>query len=179
MTLSSTEAEYVAISTACQEVKFQQMLLDELIHCVKPGTIYEDNTGCIFLVQNQQVGARTKHIDTRHHFIREEIKSKNIEVKFIKSEDNIADCMTKNLSEGTFTKFKVKLLNGRVHGDGPPREDDKMWDSSVIDRPPGASQRTLKSTSEISTTETWTTVQRKRPHRYVTGHRRGSHGKVK
>ena len=183
VTLSSTEAEYVAISTVCQEVKFQQMLLDELLQCAKPGIIFEDNTGCIFLVNNQQVGQRTKHIDTRHHFIRDEIKNKTIVIKFVKSEDNIADCMTKNLSEGPFVKFKINLLNGRVEFKGPLREDDEMWNSAVIDDSPGATQRTeqrtQRSTSEISSTDGWMTVQRKRQHRYASGLRRESHGKLK
>ena len=51
VTLSSTEAEYVALATCAQETRFQQMLLDELTtHQVKPAIIFEDNTGAIYLV---------------------------------------------------------------------------------------------------------------------------------
>jgi hypothetical protein len=63
--LSSSEAEYVAIATAAQEVGFTQQLLEEIMSCVLPAIIYEDNTGAIFLVKNQQVGQRTKHISIR------------------------------------------------------------------------------------------------------------------
>jgi hypothetical protein len=57
--LSSSEAEYVAIATAAQEVWYTQQLLDEIMSCVLPAIIYEDNTRAIFLVKNQQVGQRT------------------------------------------------------------------------------------------------------------------------
>jgi hypothetical protein len=75
VTLSSTEAEYVSLARGACENKFIMMLLDEGIQ--KPdekrlmGKIYKDNLGAIYLVKNQHVGARTKHIDVRAHFIRE------------------------------------------------------------------------------------------------------------
>jgi hypothetical protein len=48
------------------------MLLGEVMNQKKtPAIIYEDNLGCIFLIKNQQIGQRTKHIDIRKHFIRE------------------------------------------------------------------------------------------------------------
>lgn len=70
-TLSSTKAEYVAISTANQELLFVQNLLGELGISEEPGIIFNNNEGAIALVINRQVGQRTKHIDTRHHFIRD------------------------------------------------------------------------------------------------------------
>jgi hypothetical protein len=62
VTLSSSEAEYVAIATAAQEVRFTQQLLEEIMSCVLPAIIYKDNTGTTFLVKNQHIGQRTKHI---------------------------------------------------------------------------------------------------------------------
>jgi hypothetical protein len=56
VTLSSSEAEYVGIATAAQEVRCTQQLLEEVMMHVTPAIIYEDNTGAIFLVKNQQVG---------------------------------------------------------------------------------------------------------------------------
>jgi hypothetical protein len=111
VTLSSTESEYVSLSMAAQEVKFMQMLLDELVGCVKPGVILEDNTGAIFLVKNSQVGMRTKHIDVRHHFLRELWKHGEVSPLYIKSEDNVADVMTKNVSETLFYRLVPDLLN--------------------------------------------------------------------
>jgi hypothetical protein len=62
-TLSSCEAEYVSLASGAQEVKFVQMLLNEVLKCTTPGILMEDNTGAIYLVKNQQVSACTKHID--------------------------------------------------------------------------------------------------------------------
>ena len=61
--LSSTEAEYIAAALAACEMKFLQMLLEEIHYVEKPGILLEDNTGCIFLIQNQSVSGRTKHIE--------------------------------------------------------------------------------------------------------------------
>jgi hypothetical protein len=57
----------------------------------------EDNTGAIYLVRNQQVGQRTKHIDVRWHFIHELYERKELTVKFVRSEHNKADINTKNV----------------------------------------------------------------------------------
>jgi len=94
-TLSSTEAEYCALATGAQEVVFQTMLLGEITGQRNPAILLEDNTGAIFLVKNQQVGPRTKHIDVRHHFIRELHEDGSLVVKYTESEDNEADITTK------------------------------------------------------------------------------------
>jgi hypothetical protein len=54
------------VCTGLQEAVFTQNLVEELIGQKKPAIIYEDNLGTIFLVKNQQVSSRTKHIDIRH-----------------------------------------------------------------------------------------------------------------
>ena len=77
-----------------------------------PAIIYEDNLGAIFLSKNSQVSSRTKHIDVRHHFIRDLIKEKKLEVRFIKSEDNPADILTKNVNKETYLKHANNILRG-------------------------------------------------------------------
>ena len=54
------------------EIKFIQMLLEEIMPTaqVRPATLFEDNTGAMFLMENQAVGNRTKHIDIRWHHLR-------------------------------------------------------------------------------------------------------------
>ena len=121
VTLSSTEAEYVALSECSQETKFEWMLLNELLGSTQPATIYEDNTGAIFLVKNHQVGARTKHIDVRHHYLRAQLEEKTLEVKFVNSENNVSDIMTKNCAEKVFTRHANNILNGTIES---WREDD-------------------------------------------------------
>ena len=76
--------------------------------------IYEDNTGCIYLVKNQQVGPRTKHIDVRHHYIRRQVSNEYIVVMFKRSEFNPSDILTKNGTEKLFVPHSEALLNGTL-----------------------------------------------------------------
>ena len=114
VTLSSTEAEYIAIANCAQEAKFTNMLLKELFGEVQPAIIYGDNTGALHLIKNRQVGPRTKHIDIRHHFLRNMHEDKEADFRFKRSEDNLADGMTKNLSGDLFKKHKTKLRDGNT-----------------------------------------------------------------
>jgi hypothetical protein len=95
--LSSTEAEYIAASECVQEAMFSQSLIKELTKERRPAVVYVDNLGAIFLSKNQQVSARTKHIDVRHHFTRNLIKTGRLEIRFKRLENNSADIMTNNL----------------------------------------------------------------------------------
>jgi hypothetical protein len=114
VTLSSSEAEYVAIASAAQEVRFTQQLLGEIMTCVNPAIIYEDNTGAIFLVKNQQVGQRTKHISIRAHFIRDLWSQGYLDVQFVRSEDNESDICTKNVTEKIMALFSPHIRNGTL-----------------------------------------------------------------
>ena len=110
VTLSSTEAEYVALTTCDQETVFQNGLLSELNLCVKTGVIFEYNTGAIYWVKNKQVNSKTKHIIIRQHKIRELQEDGEIDVRFIRGEDNLIDIMTKNIPVKMF-----KNLCGYLH----------------------------------------------------------------
>ena len=113
VSLSSTEAEYQALSQCAQEVIFTTNLIEEITGTnTTPGIIYEDNLGAMFLAKNAQVSARTKHIDVRHHYIRELLEQKKIQLKFIRSEDNAADIMTKNTNRDLFKKHATNIKEG-------------------------------------------------------------------
>ena len=116
VSLSSTEAEYIALSTVAQEVIFQSQILDELIgnEHIKPSIIFEDNLGAIYLTRNSQISQRTKHKDVRHHFIRSMVENKIIEVKFVQSKNNTSDVMTKNLAEDLFLKHEKSINGGMI-----------------------------------------------------------------
>jgi hypothetical protein len=86
VTLSSMEAEYDSLASGACECKFIQQLLDEIAFFTTPGILLEDNMGAIYLVKNQQVGQRTKHIDMRWHFICELYEAGKIAIKFVRSE---------------------------------------------------------------------------------------------
>jgi hypothetical protein len=91
VSLNSSDTEYQALSECVQEAVFTQNLVEELTGQRKPAIIYEDNLGTIFLVKNQQVSSRTKHIDIRYHFMIDLQDKKELYVRFKRSEKNLAD----------------------------------------------------------------------------------------
>jgi hypothetical protein len=121
MALLSTEAEYISLASGAQEVKFLQMLVTEIVYCVQPGILLEDNTGVIFLLRNAHVGQRTKHIDICWHYIRGMWRHGEIEADFMRSEDNESDICTKTLPFGLLKGFQGNIqnctMNVRTHWD--------------------------------------------------------------
>jgi hypothetical protein len=114
VTLSSTESEYASYSVCCQEAMFTNMLLRELFGVVEHARIFEDNIGAIFLIKNQQVGPRTKHIDIRHHFVREQYSRNEVLPEYVNTEFNYSDIMTKNLGDKLFKKFGQSICLGGI-----------------------------------------------------------------
>ena len=112
--LSSTEAEYIAAALAACEMKFLQMLLEEIHYIEKPGILLEDNTGCIFLIQNQSVSGRTKHIEVRWHYLRQLYQKGELTVTYVASDENESDMMTKNVAERLHSKFAGKTREGNL-----------------------------------------------------------------
>ena len=112
--LSSAEAEYVALTEMCKEQKFLMMLLNEMFKCEMPSVLYEDNEAATYLARNHHVSARTKHIDIREHYVREHIREGLGEIFYIKSEENFADVLTKNVSVNTHETLGNAILNGFV-----------------------------------------------------------------
>jgi hypothetical protein len=112
--LSSTESEYQALSDCTQEAMFTQNLIEEITGERKAAIIYEDNLGAIFLCKNQQVSSRTKHIDVRHHYMRNLLEEKRLDIRFIRSEDNSSDICTKNTSKEIHDKLTPKIKDGKL-----------------------------------------------------------------
>jgi hypothetical protein len=111
VTLSSTEAEYFALSEVAKEVIFVKQLVASMgITIAFPIIIKVDNVGAIYLANNHTTSQRTKHIDIRQHFVREYIEDGILKVVFVKSEDNDADIFTKNTTEELFNKHSEKLV---------------------------------------------------------------------
>ena len=98
VTLSSTEAEYVAASQAGQEVIWLRQFLEDLDQIQKESTpIYEDNQGCIALAQTERINPRTKHIDVRYHFLRDLQEQGQMDLRYCPTEEMLADILTKPL----------------------------------------------------------------------------------
>ena len=112
VTLSSTEAEYYAISEVAKELLFAKQLLESMgYEVLLPIKIKTDNVGAIYLANNYTTSQRTKHIDVRTHFVRQHIESGTFIIEFVKSVENDADIFTKNTSEDIFNTHSTKLVN--------------------------------------------------------------------
>ena len=98
--LSTTKAEYMALSEVVKELKFIVQLLQTMnIEVELPITVHVDNVGAIWLSNNRTTSDRTKHIDIRTSFVKEYQEDGKIIIKFVKSEENEADIFTKNTTK--------------------------------------------------------------------------------
>ncbi|GKD45846.1 retrotransposon protein, putative, ty1-copia subclass [Tanacetum coccineum] len=93
--LSTTEAEYMALTKAVKEAMWLRGLLEELGVKLNSVAVNCDNQGAIHLSQNHVFHERTKHINVRNHFIREVLEAKTIEVLKVGTKHNVADVLTK------------------------------------------------------------------------------------
>ncbi|GJZ22328.1 retrotransposon protein, putative, ty1-copia subclass [Tanacetum coccineum] len=93
--LSTTEAEYMALTEAVKEAIWLRGLLEELGVELNTVAVNCDNQGAIHLSRNHVFHERTKHINVRYHFIREVLEAKTVEVLKVGTEHNAADALTK------------------------------------------------------------------------------------
>ena len=108
--LSTVEAEYVAMSRCAQQMVWTQTWLDEVeIEHDTPGIIRGDSRGAIALTKTTKDHGKVKHIDIRHHYIRELVKSGAILFEQIASTDNLADLFTKPLARDHHHRFLAAL----------------------------------------------------------------------
>ena len=108
--LSTIEVEYMTITKAVKEAIWLQGLLDDLAFGKKQVTMFCDNQSAIHLVKNQVYHARTKHIDVRYHFVWEIIEEGGVLVQKIKTDDNLADMLTKVVTTIKFNQC-LDLIN--------------------------------------------------------------------
>ncbi|KAK9736894.1 hypothetical protein QE152_g11174 [Popillia japonica] len=106
--LSSTEAEYIALSEAAKEGIWLNNLLKEFGFTKLNVAIFEDNQSCIKLTQKWE-HKRTKHIDIRYNFIQDVVKKNIISISYISTNDQTADVLTKNLGCELFNKHRYNL----------------------------------------------------------------------
>lgn len=111
---SSTEAEYMALFEAVREAKWLNSLLASLkIKVINPIRLYEDNQGCISIANNPSCHKRSKHIDIKYHFTREQVDKNLIEVVYIPTGKQIADMLPKPLPAQRFCDLRdqINLIN--------------------------------------------------------------------
>ncbi|XP_073351893.1 uncharacterized protein [Aegilops tauschii subsp. strangulata] len=107
---SSTEAEYKALANATAEILWVQSMLKEVGVKVKQAPcLWCDNLGATYLSANPVFHARTKHIEIDFHFVRERVAQKELDIRFIHSQDQLADGFTKALPVRSFENFRSNL----------------------------------------------------------------------
>ena len=114
VTLSTSEAEYVALGDAVKELLFLRQVWRFMI----PGSkgmpcfpVFEDNQGALQLTKNPVSNSNSKHIDVRHHFLGELVRQGDIIVNHVPSEYQHADILTKVLAFDLFAIHRRFLTN--------------------------------------------------------------------
>ncbi|THG92494.1 hypothetical protein EW026_g8421 [Hermanssonia centrifuga] len=110
VTLSTTEAEYVAATHAAKEAMWIRRLLGEVFRPLDgPTTLYSDSQSAIALTKDGQYHARTKHIDIRYHFIRYVVEAGTLRLIYCPTNDMTADTLTKALPSPKVKHFARAL----------------------------------------------------------------------
>jgi hypothetical protein len=114
VSLLSSEAEYYALSEAAKEIKFVvQILLSMGIPVKIPVIVRLVNMGAIFMSENASAWSRTKHVDTRYHFVREYVEDGFIRIVFVRTANNISDSFTKNVTGDVYDAHTKKFVADR------------------------------------------------------------------
>ena len=110
VTLSTCEAEYiVATSNVCHAIWLRNFLNELQMLQDEATKIFVDNKSTLALAKNPILRDRSKHIDTRYHFIQECIARKEVHLEFVKSHDQVADILTKPLKYHNSTSCESYL----------------------------------------------------------------------
>jgi hypothetical protein len=116
--LSTTEAEYIALSQAMRDVipfaniltELQTFYSDQVSKPQIMCRLFEDNNGALLLATEQKYRPRTKHISLKYHYFRSFVKEGRIRILPIDTKEQIADQFTKALDVQTFTQLRYKLM---------------------------------------------------------------------
>ena len=108
--LSTTEAEYIALTHGAKKLTWLRKLLSDLGEDMSQEIpLYCDNLGAITISKDNSYHARTKHINIRYHYIRQLIASHEVDLTHVASKDNAADIFTKSFDKQTHRKL-ISLL---------------------------------------------------------------------
>jgi len=109
--LSSTEAEYVGICKAVQELLWIKNILQEMEILIDETIVYSDSQPALKIMKRPGISGRTKHLDLKLNFIKERVRKGEFELRYISSKENIADLLTKALRGQQFDMLCKKIFN--------------------------------------------------------------------
>lgn len=102
-------AEYIALATTVKEAIWLKQLLSELSTTTGPITIRVDSQRALDLATNARFSPKTKHIDIRHHFIRDHIQKGDVVLEYTRTTNMTADILTKPLAKPLFEQLRSQL----------------------------------------------------------------------
>ena len=110
---ATSESEYIALAEATNELRF----LRQVKYFMAPGAdtgipLHEDNQGAMKTANNRFSSRRTRHIDVKHHVVRDAVDSGIIRVEYVNSEEQHAEILTKALDTKTLEGHARFLVNG-------------------------------------------------------------------
>ena len=110
ITLSTAEAEYFSASDASREAVWLQKLLSDLFDTsLEPVVIHCNNHSCIKISKNPMFHDRSKHMEMRYHYLRDMVQRIAISLRYVPTNEQTADVLTKPLSKTKFEYFRDKL----------------------------------------------------------------------
>jgi hypothetical protein len=107
--LSTVEAKYVAAGQCCAQLLWMRQTLQDFGYNLSKVPLLCDNESAIRLADNPIEHSRTKHIDIRHHFLRDHQQRGDIDIYHISTENQLADIFTKPLDEKRFCRLHSEL----------------------------------------------------------------------
>ncbi|CAM8944411.1 unnamed protein product [Rhodiola kirilowii] len=105
----STSGDYIAAGSCCTQLLWMKQMLSQYEVEQKEMTLYCDNMSTISISKNPVQHSRTKHIDIRHHFIRELVEQKVVTLKHVTTDKQLADIFTKPLDAVEFETLSSSL----------------------------------------------------------------------
>ena len=109
VTLSTAEVEYIAVGSCCAQILWIKQQLSDFGVALHNILIFFDNTSTINITKNPVQHSRTKHIEIRHHFIRDHALKGDICIEHVDTLNQLADIFTKPLNEDQFYKIRREL----------------------------------------------------------------------
>ena len=110
VSLSTTEAEYIAASCETREAIWIRQLLCDVGEPMRgPTPIFMDSQSAIKLIHNPEFHKRTKHVDIRYHYTREKLANGDIDVHYVPSKRQLADVLTKAIPCSQFETLRNEL----------------------------------------------------------------------
>lgn len=110
VSISSTEAEYVAATECCKELIFVKAILEELTNENVSVKLYVDNQSAIKLLKSGIFNSRTRHLNVRYNFVKETIENNDVQIEYVNTNDQIANLLTKPLNLVKFKKLREELV---------------------------------------------------------------------